>query len=197
MDEDLNAELTGALVRVRADTRGFAADVDAMRAALEGPLGDGAERAGRAIETALTRAVRTGRLGFEDLQRVASAAMAEIARSAISGGLGAILGGGGAGGKGGGLVNLAGRLLGAALGLPGRATGGPVTGGRGYLVGERGPELFVPEGAGRIEPMGGRARDIRITVNIAGNGAGDPQRLAMSGRRVAMAVRRAVEMSED
>ncbi len=84
MDDDLE---TG-LVRVRADTRGFASDVDAMRSALEGPLGDGAERAGRAIETALTRAVRTGRLGFEDLQRVAATAMADIARSAVSSGLG-------------------------------------------------------------------------------------------------------------
>jgi phage-related minor tail protein len=191
MDDDVD----GAIVRVRADTRGFAADVDAMRSALEGPLGDGAERAGRAIETALTRAVRTGRLGFEDLQRVAASAMAEIARSAVSSGVGAIFGGGA---KGGGLLNLAGGLLQAALGLPGRATGGPVTGGRGYLVGERGPELFVPTGAGRVEPLAGAgARDIRITVNIAGGGAADPQRLAMSGRRVAQAVRRAIELAED
>lgn len=190
----MDDELDGALVQVRADTRGFAADVEAMRAALEGPLGDGAERAGRAIESALTRAVRTGRLGFEDLQRVAASAMAEIARGAISSGLGSLFGGGA---KGGGLLNLASGLLSAALGLPGRATGGPVTSGRGYVVGERGPELFVPTSAGRIEPLGGGARDIRITVNIAGNGATDPQRLAMSGRRVALAVRRAVEMTED
>jgi hypothetical protein len=191
MDDDLN----DALVRVRADTRGFAADVEAMRAALEGPLSDGAERAGRAIESALTRAVRTGRLGFDDLQRVAASTMAEIARSAISSGLGALFGGGA---KGGGLLNLAGGLLGAALGLPGRATGGPVSGGRPYLVGERGPELFVPHGAGRVERLtGGGGRDIRVTVNIAGAGASDPQRLAMSGRRVAMAVRRAVEMGDD
>lgn len=191
----MNDDFEDALVRVRADTRGFAADAEVMRAALEGPLGDGAERAGRAIESALTRAVRTGRLGFEDLQRVASAAMAEIARSAVSSGLGAIFGGGGA--KGGGLLNLAGNLLGAALGLPGRATGGPVSGGRPYLAGERGPELFVPTGAGHVQPLGGGGRDIRIIVNIAGGGASDPQRLAMSGRRVAMAVRRAVEMAED
>lgn len=193
----MDDELDGALVRVRADTRGFAADVEAMRAALEGPLGDGAERAGRAIESALLRAVRTGRLGFEDLQRVAASAMAEIARGAISSGLGALFGGSGGGGKGSGLLNLATGVLSAALGLPGRATGGPVSAGRGYLVGERGPELFVPTGAGRIEPLsGGGARDIRITVNITGSGAGDPQRLAMSGRRVAQAVRRAIEMGE-
>jgi phage-related minor tail protein len=186
-----------ALVRVRADTRGFAADVEAMRDALEGPLADGAERAGRAIESALTRAVRTGKLGFDDLQRVAASAMAEIARSAISSGLNALFGGGG-GGKGGGLLNLATNLLTTALGAPGRATGGPVSGGRAYMVGERGPELFVPSGAGRVEPLSsGRGRDVRVVVNITGAGASDPQRLAMSGRRVAQAVRRAVELGED
>lgn len=193
MDDDIGTELTGALVSVRADTRGFAADVAAMRAALDGPLADGAERAGRAIETALTRAVRTGRLGFEDLQRVAASAMAEIARSAISGGLGGIFGGSGKSG----LLGIAGNLLGAALGLPGRATGGPVSGGQAYMVGERGPEMFVPTSAGRVEQVGRGGRDVRVTVNIAGAGAGDPQRLAMSGRRIAQAVRRAVEAGED
>lgn len=193
----MSDDFEDALVRVRADTRGFAADVEAMRDALEGPLAEGAERAGRAIESALTRAVRTGKLGFEDLQRVAASAMAEIARGAISSGLGAIFGGGGGKGGSGGLLTLATSLFSGALGLPGRATGGPVSGGRAYLVGERGPELFVPSGAGRVEPVGGGARDIRITVNIAGSGASDPQRLAMSGRRVAMAVRRAVELAED
>ena len=41
---------------------------------------------------------------------------------------------------------------------PGRAAGGPVTGGRPYVVGERGPELFIPQGGGHIVPnhaMGG------------------------------------------
>jgi hypothetical protein len=41
-----------------------------------------------------------------------------------------------------------------------RAEGGPVSRGQPYVVGERGPELFVPRGAGNIIPnkagMGGR-----------------------------------------
>ena len=55
-------------------------------------------------------------------------------------------------------------LLGSILGLPGRATGGPVSPGRGYLVGERGPELFVPTSAGRVETgrAGRRSRDVRV-----------------------------------
>ena len=50
--------------QVRVDTQGFCRDVEAMRASLEGSLGDGATRAGRTIEASLLRAVRTGKLGF-------------------------------------------------------------------------------------------------------------------------------------
>jgi hypothetical protein len=35
-----------------------------------------------------------------------------------------------------------------------RAAGGPVRGDRWYWVGENGPERFVPDGAGQVEPMG-------------------------------------------
>ena len=43
-------------------------------------------------------------------------------------------------------------------GVPGLASGGPVTPGMPHIVGERGPELFVPKGAGSVVPnhkMGG------------------------------------------
>lgn len=193
MDDDVDT----AVIAVRADRRAFAAEVDAMRATLESGLGAGADRAGRAIEGALLRAARTGRFGFEDLRRVALSALAEIARGALSAGLGAI-GGGGKGSGLGGLLGIATSLVGGLFGLPGRATGGPVAPGAAYLVGERGPELFVPTASGRIEP-GGRAvsaRDIRITVNV--NGAGnDPQRMAASGRQIAQAVRRAMIEAEE
>lgn len=36
---------------------------------------------------------------------------------------------------------------------PGRAAGGPVIAGRAYMVGEKAPELFVPDAAGRIMTM--------------------------------------------
>lgn len=182
MDDGLDRLVVG----VRADTSAFAADVAEMRAALEGPLVDGAERAGQAIEGALLRAVRTGKFGFDDLRRTALSVMAEIARSAVSNALP---------GNGGGLLGLVGQVLGAALGAPGRATGGPVGPGRAYMVGERGPELFVPTSSGRIETgsAGRGGRDIRITVNVGGQGGGDPQRMAASGRQIAQAVRRAIE----
>ena len=75
----MDEEIERLLVSVRADTAGFARDVAEMRGELDGPLVAGVERAGRALENALIRAVRTGKLGFDDLKRVALSAMAEIA----------------------------------------------------------------------------------------------------------------------
>ena len=182
------SELEDALVRVRADTRGFARDVAEMRGTLEGSLSAGAERAGRGVESALLRAARTGKLGFEDLKRTALGIMDDIARAAIGGGLRAILGGGGGGGGG----ALSG-VLGALLGAPGRATGGPVSPARPYWVGERGPELFVPTASGRVEPAGGGARQVNVAIRVAAEAGTAPAALARSSRQVARAVRAALE----
>lgn len=187
-------EIDEMLVTVRADTGAFRRDVAALRAELEGPLAHGAEAAGRRIETALTRAILTGKLGFEDLKRLALQVMTDIARAAIESGIGDILRGGGGGGSGGGLFALGQVIAGAIGGAPGRATGGPVSAGRAYRVGERGPELFVPAASGRIEAAaGGGVRNIAITVNVQGQAGSEPGRLAQTGRQLARAVRRAVE----
>ncbi|MDX1922684.1 MAG: hypothetical protein SFW65_06115 [Alphaproteobacteria bacterium] len=50
-----------------------------------------------------------------------------------------------------------------------RAFGGPVAAGQPYLVGERGPELFVPQTSGRINPDVGSA--VSIVMNITTNDA--------------------------
>ncbi|MFM6853884.1 MAG: tail tape measure protein [Sphingopyxis sp.] len=197
----MSDEIDTLMIGVRADTRAFAADVAAMRSAMDGPLADGAERAGRAVEGALLRAVRTGRFGFDDLRRVALSTMAEIARSALAGGVQAL--GGGSAGAGGGLLSLATGVLGSMLGLPGRATGGPVAPGRAYRVGERGPETFVPTSSGRIETGAaggagggnGAGRSLAITVNVGSGAGADPQRMAASGRQIAQAVRRAIDQA--
>lgn len=182
-------EVEEMVVAVRADTEEFRRDIAAMRSELAGPLVAAADDAGRGIERALARAMLSGKLGFEDLKRVALSVMNDIARSAISDGLGAIFGGGGLGSAGqGALLSL--------LGVPGRATGGPVSAGRAYRVGENGPELFVPTTSGRIETARGAARTIAITVNVQGGGATEPQRLAQTGRQLARAVRRAVEAAD-
>lgn len=183
------------VVQVRADTSALRREVSAFKSELEGPLSDGALRAGDAIERALTRAVRTGKLGFEDLKRAALSALADIARSAISSGLGAL----GAPTGGGGLGGLLSSLTLSLLGAPGRATGGPVSAGRAYRVGERGPELFVPTSSGRVEAHGSSQMvrgPVTINVHVTGTGS-EPQRLAQSGRQVARAVRRAINDLED
>lgn len=180
------------IVSVRADTAAFARDVAAMRAEFEGPFAAGADRAGRAIETSLLRAIRTGKLGFEDLKSVALSVLAEIAASAIRSGIGAILGGGQPTGNG-GLLSQAGSILGGVLGLPGRATGGPVGPGRAYMVGERGPEVFVPTASGNIAASGGgAAREVRVSLTINAPAGAAPEMLARSSRQVARAVRAAL-----
>lgn len=186
-------DIDEALVTVRADTGAFRRDVAALRAELEGSLAAGADAAGRRIENALTRAIVTGKLGFEDLKRLALSVMADIARAAISNGIAAALGGGGgSGGSGGGLLQLAATIAGAFAGAPGHATGGPVSAGRAYRVGERGPETFVPTASGRIEAAGSGVRNIAITVNVRGEAGSEPGRLVQTGRQLARAVRRAV-----
>lgn len=171
------------LVSVRADTDGFARDVAQMTAQLDGPLAAGADKAGRMIESSLTRALRTGKLGFEDLKKVALGSLESIASSAIKSGLGSLFGGGG-------LVGLGASIL----GLPGRATGGPVSPGRAYMVGERGPEMFVPTSSGSIAANGaGGARDVRVSISVNAPAGAAPGVLERSSRQVARAVRAALE----
>src|SRR3954470_8807567 len=189
----MDEEIERLLVSVRADTAGFSRDVATMRAELEGPFAAGVERAGRLLENALARAVTTGKLGFEDLKRVALAAMAEIAGSAIRAGIGALLGGK----SGGGLGATIGNLLASLAGAPGRAMGGPATPGRAYLVGERGPELFVPTSSGRVEAGAAVGREIRMSITINAPAGEGPRAWARSSRQVAGAVRRALSRSEE
>jgi phage-related minor tail protein len=191
-------EVDEMVVAVRADTGAFRRDITALRAELEGSLGSGADAGGRAIERALSRVIVSGKMGFEDLKRLALSVMADIARAAISNGIGAATGSGAGGGGSGNLLSLGTSIAMALFGAPGRATGGPVSAGRAYRVGERGPELFVPTASGRIEAAGsGGVRNIAITVNVRGEAGSEPQRLAQTGRQLARAVRRAVAAGED
>jgi len=190
-------EIDEMVVAVRADTGAFRRDIAVLRAELGGGLTTAADAAGHGIERALNRAIISGKLGFEDLKRIALSVMADIARAAISNGIGAAMGGSGGSGGGGGLLQLGMSLATALFGAPGRATGGPVSAGRAYRVGERGPELFVPTASGRIEAAGGTVHNIAITVNVRGETGSDPQRLAQTGRQLARAVRRAVAAGEE
>ena len=71
-----------------------------------------------------------------------------------------------------------------------RAGGGAALPGNAYLVGERGPEVFVPSGAGRIERAGGRP----VTVNVvmpSGTGTDFPRSRAQLAGAVARGLRQA------
>jgi hypothetical protein len=184
----MDEEIEQLVVSVRADTAAFARDVATMRGELEGPLAAGAGRAGRMIDSALARAVTSGKTGFDDLKRVALAAMNQIAQASLR----ALFHSVGNGGVGASLVNGLSGIVSSLLGAPGRATGGPVTGGRGYVVGENGPELFVPSSGGRIEHDGGTARDVRVAIAIQATAPSDPQVLRQSSRQVARAIRSAL-----
>jgi len=185
-------ELDTLMIDVRANTSGFTADVAQMRGSFDSILVDGFGRAGDTLERGLLGAIRRGSLGFEDLRRVALNVMGDIAAQAVSAGIGS-LGGTGAG-QSAGIGGLLSGLVGSIFGLPGRATGGPVAPGRGYLVGERGPELFVPTSAGRVEPsLGGKGRDVNVSIRIVSpQGSSQPESLRRSGKQVAQAVRRAL-----
>lgn len=190
----MDEEIERLIVSVRADTQGFARDVAEMRGLLDGPMAAGADRAGQAIENALLRAVRTGKIGFEDLKRVAMSVLNEIAAEAMRGGLDAIFGGKSGGSGGSGLLS---SILALFGGSPGRATGGPVSPGRPYWVGERGPELFVPASSGSVTPAGGGgAREVRVVITVNAGAGEAPRALAQSSRQVARAVKAALNQAE-
>ncbi len=181
-----NSQVDELIVKVRADTGGFMAGVADMQRTLDGPFAGGLDRAGAGLSRSLTRALADGKLGFDDLRRIALTALADIAQSALKLDLGGILGAGGSRSLGG--------ALGGLLGLPGRATGGPVTAGRAYMVGERGPELFVPTASGRVEANGaGAVAPVNITVNVAAPRDANPQMMRQTGAQVARAVARTLD----
>lgn len=182
----MEEEIERLVVSVRADTAGFARDVASMRGELEGPLAAGVGRAGQMIENSLTRAITTGKLGFDDLKRIALSALAEIAAASVRSLFNQV--GGGQGGLASGLTG----VLAGVFGLPGRAHGGPVSDNRPYLVGERGPELFVPTSAGRVETLRSGGRDVRISLSLNAPRGSEPEALRQSSRQIARALRSAV-----
>lgn len=189
MDDDLDT----LLIEVRASTTGFKADIEAMRSTFDTTLIDGFAKAGNVLERGLLSAIRRGSLGFDDLKRTALQTLNEIAANAIQGGISGLVGGQGVGGGTGSLLQGA---VGALLGLPGRATGGPVSPGRAYLVGERGPEVFIPTSAGRVDagrPSQSNDRNVRVAINLAApRGSEAPIALQRSSRQIASAVSRAL-----
>ena len=185
----MDEQIERMVVSVRADTQSFARDVAAMRGEMEGPLATGVARTGRLIEGSLSRAIASGKLGFDDLKRVALAALAQIAQASLR----ALFNPPGQ--AGGGIGSILTSALSGLFGAPGRLHGGPVAAGRTYVVGERGPELFVPSQGGRVEPARAGARDVRVSIAVTTPQPGDPAVLRQSSRQLARAVRSAIRDS--
>lgn len=179
------------MVEVRAATSGFAQDLATMRSSFDTSLVSGFTQAGSVLDTSLSSALKKGTSGFTDLRATALSALGDIAQQATG-----LFSGASGGSSGSALAS----LVGAISGLPGRATGGPVSPGQAYVVGERGPELFVPTSAGSIASNAGAggagARQVNVSVNLAGTAGGDvPQALARSSRQMASALRRALSQN--
>ncbi|MEO6041796.1 MAG: tail tape measure protein [Croceibacterium sp.] len=190
MDEPIET----LLVDVRASTAGFRSDIETMRDAVDTSLVDGFARAGSVLEHGLLTAIRRGTLGFDDLKRVALQALGEIASQALRSGIGSLLGPARSS-SGSGIAGILTGAIGSLFGLPGRATGGPVSPGQPYLVGERGPELFVPTAAGRVETGAASrgARDVRVSIQLAApRGTDAPTALQRSSRQIASSIRRSL-----
>ena len=109
------------------------------------------EGAFRSMEDALVDFVMTGKLDFKSL---ADSIIRDIIRIHIQRNVTAPL------------AALSGNLF-KSIGsfLFGRAGGGAVSPGGAYWVGEHGPEMFVPAGAGSIEPSG-RGGDVTVNMSV-------------------------------
>ena len=118
---------------------------------------------------------------------------ADLAKLAFKRGVESLLTGTAAGGGG-----IFGALAGIISGA--RADGGPVGSGNAYIVGERGPELFVPQGAGSIVPNhglnSGSPAHVTYTVNIEG-AMGREDIAALARAHADVAFRRAVSTVND
>lgn len=206
-------ELDSLVVRVGADISGLEQGLDQATRRLEGvgaaadnavaqsrslsdmgadagtSLGEAAEQAAEIMAGAFDRMARRGAVSFDSLKSAALSSLADIAAGALSSGLEGLFGGS--------LKGLGSSIT--SLFLPGRAGGGSVAARQPYMVGERGPELFVPEGPGRIDPAPATRAPVRrdggtITINV--NGVRDEGTMRKSATQVAVAVSRALKQAE-
>jgi phage-related minor tail protein len=102
---------------------------------------------------AIERFVRTGKMSFRDLARsiIQDLIMIQI-RAQATALFSMLMGNVGAAFRYGTNIGSQQTSMLAAQEVGMRASGGPVNGNQPYVVGERGPELFVPRGAGTIVP---------------------------------------------
>lgn len=173
------------VVAVKADTSALSQSLKKAQTDLS-LLDVAGQSTGKRLTSAFEQFVKTGSLSFDSFKKVALGVLSDIASSALKSGLNSVFGS--SGGSGGGIIA---SLLGA-FGLPGRAGGGQVTSGQPYVVGERGPEIFIPQGAGSVQAnSAANKQSIAITVNVTGSAA-EPRVMARSAGQIAAVVRRSL-----
>ena len=122
----------------------------------------------KGFEDAIVKFVQTGKLSFKDLANSLIADFARVqAQKMLSGIFGGSSGGGGILGALGSFFGMGGITGGGGGGA--MANGGQVQGNTPYLIGERGPELFVPQNAGKIVPnhsLGGGSSVVNNTTAV-------------------------------
>ena len=141
-------ELEQLIVRIEADARPLQSALEGVNAQATRSLASVASWGDRLSTSFVSAAVHGKNLG-QAIRGIAQ----ELANSALRQTV----------------INPLGDLLSSTLGgLFGRASGGSVSSHQPYLVGERGPELFVPSSAGRIEngSMGSSSSAGGISVGI-------------------------------
>jgi len=98
----------------------------------------------------------------QDILRIVTRKLVtEPAGDALTSFIKGMTGGGGGSSSGSGIADIFSNIFGGA-----RATGGPVMPGKAYLVGERGPELFMPKGAGTVLPNGASGGNV-VNITVA------------------------------
>jgi phage-related minor tail protein len=162
-------DLNDMMVRLDADTTPLRRSLLEAERVGQTSLGN-LEKMGQRLGSSLTLAAVKGRDLGEVLDRLISSLANTIWKQTVTDPLSDLLGG---------------LFSGGASGLFGRATGGSVSADTPYLVGERGPELFVPATAGRIEPssatqaqgQSGGGVSVSIQIDARGAEAGTANRL--------------------
>jgi lambda family phage tail tape measure protein len=123
----------------------------------------------KGFEDAIVKFVQTGKLSFKDLANSLIADFARIqTQKMLSGIFGDSSGGGGIFGAIGKFFGMGGGITGGGGGGA-MANGGQAQGNTPYLIGERGPELFVPQNAGKIVPnhaLGGGSNVVNNTTEV-------------------------------
>ena len=188
-------------------------DQKAKAAARTDPMKDSIKELERAIEgfgkksaDAFAEFVVTGKGNFRDLiQSMLKELISFFAYQSLFKPLFSMLGGGGGsfldifkGFLGGGIGSSMyppGTIMGPPM-PPGLATGGSVSAGRAYIVGEKGPELFMPNGNGSIIPnhaLGGSGNVVVNVINQAGVEVETSQNERPDGmKEITMMIRREV-----